>query len=34
VPYADFNALKLPGTPIDESEDDFAPLADSVPPVI
>ncbi len=31
VPYADFNALKLPGTPGDEWEDDFVMLADIWP---
>lgn len=31
VPYADFNALKLPGTPGDEFEDDFVLLADVFP---
>ncbi len=31
VPYADFNALKLPGTPGDEFEDDFVLLADIFP---
>ena len=28
VPFADFNALKLPGTPGDEWEDDFLLLSD------
>ncbi len=31
VPYADFNCLKLPGTPGDEWEDDFVTLADIWP---
>jgi glutathione-independent formaldehyde dehydrogenase len=31
VPYADFNALKLPGKPGDEYEDDFLMLADIFP---
>ena len=31
VPYADYNALKLPGTPGDEFEDDFIMLADVFP---
>ncbi len=31
VPYADFNALKLPGRPGDEWEDDFVMLADIWP---
>ena len=31
VPYVDFNALKLPGTPGDEFEDDFVLLADIFP---
>jgi glutathione-independent formaldehyde dehydrogenase len=31
VPYADFNALKLPGDPFDEHEDDFLMLADIFP---
>ena len=31
VPYADFNALQLPGTPGDEFEDDFVLLADVFP---
>jgi len=31
VPYADFNALKLPGTPGDQWEDDFVTLADIWP---
>ncbi len=31
VPYADFNALKLPGKPFDEHEDDFLMLADIFP---
>ncbi|MBV8639325.1 MAG: glutathione-independent formaldehyde dehydrogenase [Candidatus Eremiobacteraeota bacterium] len=31
VPYADFNCLKLPGTPMDEYEDDFVLLADIFP---
>jgi glutathione-independent formaldehyde dehydrogenase len=31
VPYADFNALKLPGKPGDEHEDDFLMLADIFP---
>jgi glutathione-independent formaldehyde dehydrogenase len=31
VPYADFNALKLPGKPYDEHEDDFLMLADIFP---
>jgi glutathione-independent formaldehyde dehydrogenase len=31
VPYADFNCLKLPGTPNDEFEDDFVLLADIFP---
>jgi len=31
VPYADFNALKLPGTPGDQWEDDFVMLADIWP---
>ena len=31
VPYADFNALKLPGRPGDEFEDDFVLLADVFP---
>lgn len=31
VPYADFNALPLPGTPGDEFEDDFVMLADVFP---
>ncbi len=31
VPYADFNCLKLPGTPGDEFEDDFVLLADIFP---
>ena len=31
VPYADFNCLKLPGTPGDEWEDDFLLLADVFP---
>jgi len=31
VPYADFNCLKLPGTPGDEWEDDFVLLADIWP---
>lgn len=31
VPYADFNCLKLPGTPGDEWEDDFVLLADIFP---
>ena len=31
VPYADFNALKLPGTPFDDFEDDFVLLADVFP---
>lgn len=31
VPYADFNCLKLPGTPGDEFEDDFILLADVFP---
>ncbi len=31
VPFADFNALKLPGTPFDEHEDDFVLLADIFP---
>lgn len=31
VPYADFNALKLPGAPDDEFEDDFVLLADVFP---
>ena len=31
VPYADFNCLKLPGTPGDEYEDDFLLLSDVFP---
>lgn len=31
VPYADFNCLKLPGTPGDEFEDDFLLLSDVFP---
>lgn len=31
VPYADFNALKLPGQPGDEFEDDFLQLSDVFP---
>ncbi|HET9174629.1 MAG TPA: glutathione-independent formaldehyde dehydrogenase [Candidatus Saccharimonadales bacterium] len=31
VPFADFNALKLPGTPGDAHEDDFLMLADIMP---
>jgi len=31
VPYADFNCLKLPGTPGDQFEDDFILLADVFP---
>lgn len=31
VPYGDFNALKLPGKPMDEHEDDFLMLADIFP---
>lgn len=31
VPYVDFNALKLPGTPGDQFEDDFILLADILP---
>lgn len=31
VPYGEFNALKLPGTPGDENEDDFLMLADIFP---
>ncbi len=31
VPYADFNCLKLPGTPGDDLEDDFLLLADVFP---
>ncbi|HVX57923.1 MAG TPA: glutathione-independent formaldehyde dehydrogenase [Candidatus Saccharimonadales bacterium] len=31
IPYADFNALKLPGEPFDEHEDDFLMLADIFP---
>jgi glutathione-independent formaldehyde dehydrogenase len=31
VPYADYNCLKLPGTPNDEFEDDFVLLADVFP---
>jgi glutathione-independent formaldehyde dehydrogenase len=31
VPYADFNALKLPGKPNDDHEDDFLMLADIFP---
>ncbi len=31
VPYVDYNALKLPGTPGDEFEDDFVMLADVFP---
>jgi len=31
VPYVDFNALKLPGKPYDEHEDDFLMLADILP---
>jgi len=31
VPYADFNCLKLPGTPGDEWEDDFLLLSDVFP---
>jgi glutathione-independent formaldehyde dehydrogenase len=31
VPYADYNCLKLPGTPGDEFEDDFIMLADVFP---
>lgn len=31
VPYADFNCLKLPGTPGDEHEDDFLLLSDVFP---
>jgi len=31
VPYADYNALKLPGTPGDELEDDFLLLSDVFP---
>lgn len=31
VPFADFNALKLPGKPADEFEDDFVLLADVFP---
>ena len=31
VPFADYNALKLPGTPGDEFEDDFILLADIFP---
>jgi glutathione-independent formaldehyde dehydrogenase len=31
APYADFNALKLPGEPFDEFEDDFVLLADIFP---
>lgn len=31
VPYADFNCLKLPGTPGDEFEDDYVMLADVFP---
>ncbi len=31
VPYADFNALKLPGAPGDQWEDDFVTLADIWP---
>lgn len=31
VPYADYNALKLPGSPGDELEDDFVLLADVFP---
>ncbi len=31
VPYADYNCLKLPGTPGDELEDDFVLLADIFP---
>jgi glutathione-independent formaldehyde dehydrogenase len=31
VPYADYNALRLPGTPGDQYEDDFVLLADIFP---
>jgi glutathione-independent formaldehyde dehydrogenase len=31
VPFADFNALKLPGKPLDEMENDFLMLADIFP---
>ncbi len=31
VPFVDFNALKLPGSPGDEFEDDFVLLADILP---
>lgn len=31
VPFADFNALRLPGDPSDEFEDDFAMLSDIFP---
>ncbi len=31
VPHVDFNALKLPGKPMDEHEDDFLMLADILP---
>jgi glutathione-independent formaldehyde dehydrogenase len=31
VPYADFNALKLPGDPFDDHEDDYLMLADIMP---
>lgn len=31
VPFADFNALKLPGVPHDENEDNFLMLADILP---
>lgn len=31
VPYADFNALRLPGEPFDDFEDDFVLLADIFP---
>jgi glutathione-independent formaldehyde dehydrogenase len=31
VPYADFNCLKLPGTPGDKFEDDFLLLSDVFP---
>jgi glutathione-independent formaldehyde dehydrogenase len=31
VPHADFNALKLPGKPFDEHEDDFLMIADIFP---
>jgi glutathione-independent formaldehyde dehydrogenase len=31
VPFADYNCLKLPGTPCDEFEDDFVLLADVFP---